>query len=177
MQNDTSTPNTNTEQERNTPVAQELKEESAEDKEIRAQIESFDRFPKLRKWATLFTDKNNKATYGNRTESAMQAYDCKDRFSAMAIGSQNFRKLKGLASMFMENSGKSFEDLINVILARAMTSERRDWMDLALEITDYKDPKGTPSIAIQNNVQTNIQVGEAEKVDFDAAFKEFIKNS
>ena len=55
---------------------------------------------KRRKWLDLYLEEE-----GNATEAAMQAYDCKDRKSAAAIGSQNLRMLKGTLADLMDLAG------------------------------------------------------------------------
>jgi len=61
---------------------------------------------KQRKWLKLYIET------GNATEAAMQAYDCKDRDSARALGSENLAKLN--ISELMENMGLTDVALINI---------------------------------------------------------------
>lgn len=162
-----------------TPVIPDVEEpvESQEDKELKAELESLNRYPKLRKWAQLFTDKSNTATYGNRTESAMQAgYNVKDRVSAAQIGAQNFRKLKGLATLFAEDQGVTFNKLMTTISARALTNENPKWTELFMEILGYRDAKGVV-VNFNNNTQNNTQinVNAPEVKDFDKEFKNYLK--
>ncbi|MCK9371320.1 terminase small subunit [Candidatus Dojkabacteria bacterium] len=49
---------------------------------------------------------------GNATEAAMQAYDCKDRDSARALGSENLAKLN--IAELMEDMGLTDVALINI---------------------------------------------------------------
>lgn len=61
---------------------------------------------KQRKWLKLYIET------GNATEAAFQAYDCKDRDSARALGSENLAKLN--ISELMENMGLTDVALINI---------------------------------------------------------------
>lgn len=146
-----------------------------EEKELTLQLEHFSKYPKLMKWSQLFLDKDNKATYGNRTESAMQAYDCKSRVVAANIGSQNYRKLYGLASIFAEDRGVTLESLLEVLSVRALTHENPEWWKLAAEVFGYRDPKAQSLVInnTQNNTQVNIDA--ADKEDFNAKFKKFLE--
>lgn len=159
----------------------ELQELSEEEKQIKDQLAYIKRFPKLKRWIDLFTDKENKFklnTYGKRIESAIHAgYDCQSRADFANIGSQNYKKLYNLAAIFAEDMGVSFDKFMEPAMARAMTSENPRWWEMMAEFLGYKEPKNAPSTLIQTNVQTNVTVNESDKVDFDAAFKEFIKNS
>lgn len=157
-------------------VEQEETEESPEEKELKQALIPFERFPKLKKWVGLFLDKSNKATYGNRTESAMQAYDCKDRVSAGNIGYQNYKKLYGLASILADDSGITVDKLINVAGARALTHENPKWFEIYTSMTGIYDPKA-PSIVVNNNTQNNIDVtvNEADTINFNETFKKFVQ--
>ncbi len=61
---------------------------------------------KQRKWIKEYIDT------GNATEAAARVYDCKDRDSAEAIGSQNLGKL--MFSDLMEEMGLTDVALVNV---------------------------------------------------------------
>lgn len=158
---------------RNTEEAPEVSEE---EKEISHTLESFERFPKLKKWAELFTNKDNKATYGNRTESAMQAYNCKSRPIAGNIGSQNYKKLHGVASLFAEDRGVTVTSMLEVLAARALSSESAEWWKLAASVFGIHDPK-VPQLLVQNNTQINasLSVDNPEVIDFNASFKRFLE--
>ena len=66
---------------------------------------SFDLTIKQRKWLEVYISS------GNATEAAMQAYDCKDRDSARAMGSENLAKLN--ISEFLEESGLTDKLLVD----------------------------------------------------------------
>lgn len=150
-------------------------EPTEEEKELKQLLIPFERYPKLNEWVRLFTDKNNKDTYGNRTESAMRAYDCKDRASASAIGVQNFRKLRHLASVFVEDRGITIEKLLTVAATRAITSDNPEWFKLLASITDIHDPKA-PSITVNNNTQNNqFNINGDEAENFSKKFKDFLE--
>lgn len=149
-----------------------------EEKELVKELQYFDKYPKLKHWAILFTDKNNKATYGNRTESAMQAYNCNNRITAAAIGSQNFKKLHGLASIFAEDKGITFDKFMETAMARALTSENPRWWEMIATVLGYHDAKNAPQVVVNNNTQnnTNYNLNAPEVVDFNQKFKKFIEN-
>lgn len=152
-------------------------EQNDEDEEVQRLLIPFDKYPKLKKWVQLFTDQDNRETYGNRTESAMQAYNCKDRIVAASIGYQNFRKLQGLASIFVENKGITIEKIITVLATRAITSENPKWFEMFTEMMGIRDPKGA-SVVI-NNVQQNntmiTDISDEEKKSFNEQFREWVK--
>lgn len=152
-------------------------EPSEEEQELSELIKPFKRFPKLKKWTELFLDKNNPKTYGNRTESAMQAYNCKDRLSASAIGVQNFRKLRGVMAIFADDKGITIDKVIEVTAARALTSDSPEWMKLFTSMTGIYDPKA-PQLIVNNNTQNNTQINiaSADQVDFNKAFKDFVSS-
>lgn len=148
-----------------------------EEKELQQALIPFKKYPKLKKWTELFLDKSNKATYGNRTESAMQAYDCGNRADAATIGSQNYRKLKGLALNFFEDKGVTVEKLLDVLAARALTSDKAEWWKLAAEVVGIHDPK-LPSVVVNNNTQNNItvDVNGQEMESFNESFQRFVES-
>jgi len=159
-----------------TPKNAELSEE---EKELQKILIPFKKYPKLKRWAELFLDKSNSKTYGNRTESAVQAgYNCQTRADFSNIGSQNYRRLHGLASILAEDKGMTVEKMISIAAHRAITSENPEWFKLFAAITHVHDPKA-PSITINNLQQNNFngEVSEAEKENFDAKFKEFLEKS
>lgn len=159
----------------NTQPQSELKELTPEEKEYQQGIEAFNRYPKLKKWAELFLDKNNKATYGNRTESAMQAYDCKNRVVAGQIGAQNFKKLRGLASAFADQEGFTFELLYRKAVNEVINSDNPAWFDRVLELLDYKDNKFVVASQV-NNIQNNYNFNGEQTEDFSAKFKKFLES-
>lgn len=154
-----------------------IDEKTPEQKELDQALIPFERYPKLKRWTELFLDKNNKATYGNRTESAMIAYDCKDRVSAGSIGYQNYKKLYGLASILAEDNGVTVDKLINVAAARALSHDNPRWWELYTEMTGLRDPKGAQFV-VNNNTQNNTQinVNEADQVNYNEQFKSFVKS-
>ncbi|MGH7204383.1 MAG: hypothetical protein ACREHC_08110, partial [Candidatus Levyibacteriota bacterium] len=135
----------------------------------------FEKYPKLKKWVQLFTDPKNKETYGNRTESAMQAYNCKNRHDAGNIGYQNYKKLGGLASVFVDDKGITIEKLLTVLATRAITSENPKWFEMLTEMIGMRDPKGA-SVVINNLQQNNttLTVSEEEKESFNEKFRKFV---
>lgn len=132
--------------------------------------------PKEIKFFNLFTDEKNKETYGNRTESAMQAFDCSSRAVAATIGSRLFRKVKGLASSFADQKGYTFEILMGRALTQATSTESPEWWDRVMDMLEYRDLK--PTVQVQQNTQNNyydLRSPEVEKVN--KAIKEALMNS
>jgi len=75
---------------------------------------------------------------GNATEAAMRVYDCKDRDSARALGSENLAKLS--ISELMEEMGLTDVALIN-IGAEGMTKANKSLMDGSV-VPDYNVRRG-----------------------------------
>lgn len=72
---------------------------------------------KQRKWLKVYLET------GNATEAAMQAYDCKDRESASALGAENLRKLRGPVRDLMEARGLTVGRLL-AVLGGGLDAER-----------------------------------------------------
>lgn len=70
---------------------------------------------KQRKWLKLYLQ------CGNATEAAMQVYDCKDRDSANAIGSENLAKLS--YAEFLEEAGIT-DDLLQKKILEGLDANR-----------------------------------------------------
>jgi len=114
---------------------------------------------------------------GNATEAAMRVYDCKDRESASAIGTQNLGKLS--FPELMEEMGLTDITLMNVG-AEGMTKANKihGTNDNFVEIPDYATRhkywetmlKLKRKLGVENqvNVQVNVQpiLGGITKDDF-----------
>lgn len=151
-------------------------EPTEEEQELANALSPFNQSPRLQRWVELFLDKNNKETYGNRTECAMRVYDCKNRAVAATIGSQNFKKLNGVASIFADDKGITFEKLMDVAMARALSAQDSSWWTLVMDMLGYRDLK--PAVVVQNNTQNNTQynLNAPEVVDFNKNFKKFLES-
>lgn len=117
-------------------------------------------------------------TYGNKTFSAIVAYGLdpvKQYQSAAVIGYENFKKLKGFASMHLERQGFTVDKLIDIAANRAVTTENKAWWDEVAILSDIKQPPGTPMM-VQNNTQiNNVDINAPEAIDFNKKFKKFLE--
>lgn len=137
---------------------------------------------KFEDWCTLFLDKNNKTTYGNKTQSAIMAYSLdpiKQYHSAGVIGYENFKKLKSVASAYADSKGITAGQMIDVAWAKVFDSKNGggiDWWDRVAEITGLREPKGTPLVVQNNNTQVNnYELGSTEVRDFNKDFQQFLE--
>ena len=111
---------------------------------------------KFNDWVEYFLDKKNKETYGNLTQSAIRAYmlDPKEQYdSASTIGSENYRKLRHLASMYAETKGLGFGKMLDIATQKMLVSKTPEWWDRLMKLFGYADfmEKGTV-VAQQFNV-------------------------
>lgn len=140
---------------------------------------------KFEDWVMYFTTKGysievngqKRNTYGNRTTSAIKAYDLdpvKQYNSACVIGSENFRKLKDAGSMFAEDLGLTYDFMLDVGKAKLGEKGTKMW-ELMMDTLGYREMKAepTPQGGTQNNT-FNITVNEAQ--DFESSFKKFLES-
>ena len=121
---------------------------------------------KFDKWVECFLDVNNKdiedenhvivkrGTYGNATQSALVAYDLDPKtqyFSAGKIGSENYKKVKNLASRYAETKGIGVGRMIDVALGKTIESKSPDWWDRLMQLFGFMDMKGGVIFPIQVN--------------------------
>lgn len=119
-----------------------------------------------------------KSTYGVLTWATVKAYDLdpiKQYGSASVIGSENLKKLRRPGSMFADELDLSYEKMLQIGKAKMGEKGTKMW-ELMMDTLGYRDI--TPDTMIQNNTQntTNIQVNEADAVDFNAKFKKFLES-
>lgn len=160
---------------------QEVKIVPEEEQELQRILSRYDSFPKLSKWITCFLDAGNKETWGNRTASALVAYDL-DRTnpgqynSARSIGYQNFTKLHNVAAEYIEQSGMTAGKQLELLTAKAVSSNNARYMQMLMEITELYTSKA--SVAINNNTQinTNVQISKDEENELNREFSDFIKH-
>lgn len=99
---------------------------------------------KFDKWVSLVLDQNNKRTFGNFTQGAITAYSLDEKDitqynMASAIGSQNYRKLKDIASLTLQKKGVTFGFLIDVLMAKMHSSQSSTWWEIVMEMMGYRD--------------------------------------
>jgi hypothetical protein len=161
-----------------------------EEQEIQDVFKHYARFPKLMKWIQLFLDKENPETWGNRTASALIAYNL-DRNnpsqyqSARAIGYQNFTKLHTVAGEVLQQQGWTVEKQLELLTAKAVSSNNARFTQMLLEITQIYNPKA-PAVQVNTQVNNNpatptappgpLQIDPEEQRRLSADFEEFIDN-
>lgn len=161
------------------PVEPSEPDVSAEEKELAEVKTQYKLTPKFTAWVTYFTDPKEKGTYGNKTESAIKAYNLdpvKQRAVAGSMGYQNFKKLQNVASMFAEQKGYTFDKMLDAAWLKFLKSEDPAWFDRLADWFGVRDLK--PTTLIDARSQTNIiNVPEGEKKTFNDQFRDFIKSS
>lgn len=129
-------------------------------------------------WCYYFTDKKNKDTYGNKTQSAIKAYNLdpdKQYSSAGVIGYENYKKLKGIASQFIEDKGFTLPKMLDIALAKMMKTDNKAWYDEVMILAGNKEPAGA-QVLVQNNTQiNNIDLNAVEAKDFNKKFQKFLE--
>lgn len=94
---------------------------------------------KLLLWFKYFLDASNPETYLNNTNSAVAAgYKAKSRECFGSIGAQNFKKLKGLISVWLDENGMSPEAL-KIKCLRGLDAKRTYVATFEGKITDEKE--------------------------------------
>ncbi len=149
---------------------------SPEDEQLNTLLNSERSSPKFAKWGQLFLDKSNKQTYGNRTQSAIVAYELDpitQYSSAGTIGHENYNKLKHLGMMYIEQAGMTAGVQLDLLVSKAVNSPNAKFLQMLMEISGVYTPK--PSIAIQN-IQNNqvVQITKEEEMKLDKEFSDFI---
>lgn len=119
---------------------------------------------KQRKWLKLYMET------GNATESAMQTYDCKDRESASALGSENLGKLRDLTMpQLMEESGLDDASLLNILKENLKATKL--FGKEAIEFEDYATRNKALEIALKVKGKLTNQVdltSKGEKIQASA---------
>lgn len=158
-------------------MADQLPILSEEEKEIEQILGKLNATPKLARWINLFLDKSSKETYGNRTQSAIMAYNLDPQtqyYSAGVIGHENFKKLKMVASEYFEREGMTVGKQLDLLVAKAVNTNNAKYLITMMEMTGVYTPK--PTIAVQNNTQNNIsvQMTQERAKEFKEDFTKFI---
>ena len=151
---------------------------SDEEEKLALELHKLDLYPKLRKWLELFLDKSNKLTYGNRTQSALEAYNLDpitQYFSAGKIGQENYKKLSNLAALYYEQEGMHTSNVLELIASHAVAGKPKA-LEMLADLTGVYASK--PQILVQNNVQVNngLQLPKEEAEELAAEFTEFIQS-
>ena len=99
---------------------------------------------KFTEWTAQVLDKNKSETFGNFTQAALNVYgldenDPRQYATASAIGSQNFRKLKDIASLTLQKKGVTFDFLMQVLLSKMGSSQSSNWWEIVMEMMGYRD--------------------------------------
>jgi len=92
-------------------------------------------------WVHFYFDKNNKTTHLNATQSAISAYGYNpeaEYSTACVTGHRNVRKVKSLASIYGEEQGMGFKEMIDFAIKqmREVKSESAQlgWWDRLWEL-------------------------------------------
>lgn len=122
---------------------------------------------KFDEWMRLYSDRKNKETYFNATESAIQAYqyDREKQYSTAAVqGHRNMKKAKHMAHMYAEQTGLTFDKMIG-FAAKEMIKENnpraKDWWDSLMELFGYKEDKADVEVTVP--IQINNAIAEEVK--------------
>ncbi len=102
---------------------------------------------KFSTWTMCFLDSSDKQTFGNLTQSALKAYqlDPKEQyFSAAVIGSENYKKLKKIASYYADQKGYSLGNLIDIAYEKMLNSNSCDWWDRLVKLFGYEQKEDDP---------------------------------
>lgn len=144
----------------------------------------FNESPRFTRWRELYFDKDNLFklnTFKNRTLSAIHAYeldpnDPKQKKYAYKLGSKNARKCKNWAQEYLSELGVTPEKILEVIAAKALNTDNPRYMQLLAEITGVYNPKAQVVINNNNQNNTQINISEAEKENFDEQFRKLVES-
>lgn len=161
---------------------------SSEDQELQQVREKWYNAPKLSRWFDLYFDASNKETFHQQTRCAEIAYSLDptnpvDKKTAYELGSQNSRKLKIYAQRLLEDLGWSREKIIELIAAKAVSSNNSKFVLMLAELGNVYEDK--PKNLTQNNIHidgsssenTDTEVAATERTEFKKSFKDFINTT
>lgn len=94
---------------------------------------------KFNDWVRLYTDKRNRDTYGNATQSALRAYETEDYSTAGVIGHKNIKKYKTLALAVCDQMGYGFGTLMEIGLKKMLSGKYKDWESLMQRLGYFND--------------------------------------
>jgi hypothetical protein len=120
---------------------------------------------KFNEWTRLILDKKNQETFGNFTQAALIVYglnedDPSQYATASVMGSQNFRKLKDIASLTLQKKGVTFGFLMDILMARMATSQSSSWWEITMEMMGYRSR--APINVNQYNNNTYIAINDEQ---------------
>lgn len=163
-------------------VAQTAEATEADDetKEVEETQKKYILTPKFNDWYLYYTNhkhyvlikEEQKETYGNATLSAIKAYSLdpiKQYHVGSNIGHQNFRKCENLALEIAGKNGWTYETFLRHGWLNMLKTENPAWFDRMGAILGFHTP--APTVQVQNNTQIN--VGEAEQVNFNDSFRKW----
>ena len=108
-------------------------------------------------WVKNFLNVRDKTTFGNRTQSALRAYnlDPETQYdSATTIGRENYGKLRNISSQIMEKLGFNFADLMQIGAKKMMEGDYEDWEKFMTRLgyfeKDDKPNQPGPTVNVQN---------------------------
>lgn len=135
--------------------------------------------PKFNQWCINFFDKNNKQTYLNKTQSAIDAYGLdpiKQYHVGSKIGQQNYHKLSNVAADVAERNNFSMDLWLNKGWLKMLESDNPAWWDRIGEVLGFKT--AAPQIVLNQNTQNNTQVNVngVEKEKFNDQFRKWIES-
>jgi len=189
MTNDQISPSNSNQQERSPEVVEAGKvqgnqdtgvvEASEEEKEIVKVKTRFQNAPKFKKWRELYFNKDS-GTFGDATACAYIAYGLDkskpgDRKYASDLGYRNTKKCESWAQDYLSELGYSPSRQLQILALKASSTNNARYLQMLMEVSGTYQP--SPSTLVQNNNNTQINIKENEKEDFDAKFKEFLEKS
>jgi hypothetical protein len=158
-------------------IEQQLQQEAHQISETK---KNYRMTPKFVLWAKLFTDKTNKVTYGNQTQSAMQAYQLDpdtQYYAAGTIGKENYRKLQEVGSRYLESQGITFGKMLDIAVTKMATTDKKEWYDeVAMHMgMPTHQPKAQQSLT-QNNQYNVINITDPDAIQFNNELLKAIEN-
>lgn len=131
--------------------------------------------PKFRLWLQLFSDKGNKKTFGNQTQSAIEAYglDPVAQYdTAAVIGHKNIKKVKFLARTVYNQMGVTYGTVLAAIWKKAIDPKYKnnDLLAWVTEVSDIELPAPLPTTkadqtVVNNNTQINVNEVNIKQLD------------
>ncbi len=146
---------------------------SEEKNELQKELDKIASHPKMARWISLFLDKTNKQTYGNKTQSAILAYNLypiTQYASASVMGHENLKKLKTLASTYHDADGMTTGKVLDLIAAHAVAGKQKA-LEMLADLTGVWNPKA--QVLIQNNTQVNNTTIQETAQEIETAKQEF----
>ncbi len=102
----------------------------------------FQETKKFNLWTKYFTDKNDKTTFLNATQSAIKAYGYTSSTQyhlASVTGSKNMRKYEFLSVSVLDVIGFSFGELIKIGVKKVLDGNYKDWESFMEKIGNFDE--------------------------------------